>query len=170
MMNDLNILVSLFQFAEKGGELDRNIIVNALSSYGRSLETSTLDESFKNIRIGTRNALNLIDSCLDEAIEKVKALNKIKLDIEKEFGELPNGASLNDDIETIRFIKSLQKDVYNFSDASKLIGLTRQTIKEHADKQLYNLKTLRIGKTDYISREVMIKYYRTYFDKDGFGF
>jgi hypothetical protein len=170
MMNDLNLLVSLFQFAEKGGELDRNIIVNALSSYGRSIQPSTLDESFKNIRIGTRNALNLIDSCLDESLQKVKVFNKKVLEVESEFGQLPDGASVNDEIDTIRFIDSLKKDVYNFSDASKLIGLTRQTIKEHADKNIYNLSTLRIGKTDYISREIMIKYYRAYFEKDGFGF
>lgn len=170
MMNDINLLVELFQFAEKGGELDREKVIHALASYGRSLDQSTLDETFKNIRIGTKNAFSQIDECLDESLQKVKIFNKKVLEVESEFGQLPDGASVNDEIDTIRFIDSLKKDVYNFSDASKLIGLTRQTIKEHADKNIYNLSTLRIGKTDYIPREILITYYRTYYNKDGFGF
>lgn len=170
MMNDINLLVQLFQFLQKGGELDKENLIKALSSYGRSLDQSRLDEVFKNIRVGTKNAFNQIDECLDESIEKVKAFNKKLEEIEKEFGQLPDGATINDENDTIRFISSLIQDFYNFSEASKLIGLTRQTIKEHADKNLYNLKTIRIQKTDYITRQSMIIYYRTYFDKDGFGF
>ncbi len=64
----------------------------------------------------------------------------------------------------------LKKHGVNFSDSSKLIGLISKAIKEHADKRLDNLSTLRIGKADYISREIIIKYYRTYFGEDGFGF
>ena len=169
-MNDINLLVELFQFAEKGGELDREKVIHALASYGRSLDQSTLDETFKKIRIGTKNAFNQIDECLDESIQKVKVFNKKVMEVESEFGQLPDGASFNDEKETIKYINSLKSEHYNFSDASKLIGLTRQTIKEHADKNLYNLSTLRIGKTDYISRETMINYYRAYFEKDGFGF
>jgi hypothetical protein len=170
MMNDINLLVSLFQFAEKGGELDREKVINALSSYGRSLDPSTLDEVFKRIRVGTRNAFNQIDECLDEALNKVKVTNKIKSEIETEFGQLPKGASLNDDIETIRFIESLKNEFYNFSEASKLIGLSRQTIKDHADKNLYGLRTFRIKKSEYIEKRILVEYYRKYFNKDGWGF
>ena len=169
-MNDINILVQLFQFAENGGEMDREKVISALSSYGLSHDPLTVETVFKKIRVGSKNAITFIDNCLDESLERVKIVNKAKDDIIKEFGTLPEGASLGDDKETIRFIKSLTDDFYNFSDASRLIGLTRQTIKEHADKNLFNLKTIRKGKSDYITRDDIIIYYRNYYNKDGFGF
>lgn len=51
-----------------------------------------------------------------------------------------------------------------------MIGISRQTIKKHAENGLHSLKITRIIKNDYITRENLIKYYRDYFKKDGFGF
>lgn len=83
---------------------------------------------------------------------------------------MPSEATLGDDAETIKFIDSLVKDAYNFSQAEKVIGISRQTIKIHAEKGLHMLKTTKISKTDYITRENLIIYYRDYFKKDGLGF
>ncbi len=83
---------------------------------------------------------------------------------------LPVGATVGDDADTIKFIDSLTKDAYKFSEAQIVIGISRQTIKKHADNRLHSLKTTTIGKTDYITRENLIVYYRDYFKKDGFGF
>jgi tRNA(Ile)-lysidine synthase TilS/MesJ len=166
------ILISVFQIAESGEllKIEQSEITNALFSYGISIKPNEVNETFKNIRTGTRQLMEQIEKCLDSSLESVKEFHS---NLEKHLGKienLPKGATSGDDVETIKFIQSLEKDAYNFSQAEKLIGITRQTIKKHAESGLHSLITTEIGKTDYITRENLIIYYRDYFKKDGWGF
>lgn len=158
--------------AEKGEltSTEQSEIMNALISYGRSLKPDEVNEAFKNIRLGTRHLLEQSEKCIDSALDSVQEFHKMVKAVLKEEVKLPTGATVGDDAETIRFINSLKKDAYNFSEAQKLIGIARQTIKKHLENGLHSLKKTRIGKTDYITRENLIVYYRDYFKKDGFGF
>ena len=166
------IFVNVFRMAESGElvKTDQSEIMNALISYGRSLKPDEVNEAFKGIRLGTRHLLEQTEKCIDSALDSVIEFhNAIDGVITKE-KSLPIGATIGDDAETIKFIDSLDKDAYNFSQAERVIGISRQTIKKHAENVLHSLKITKIGKTDYITRENMIVYYRDYFKKDGLGF
>lgn len=171
-MNKKEIFISLFQMAEQGEltSTEQSEITNALISYGRSLKPDEVNEAFKKIRLGTRHLLEQTEKSLDSALDSVHEFHKMLEGVIKKEQNLPDGATVGDDAETIKFINSLTKDVYNFSEAEKLIGISRQTIKKHAEKGLHSLKATQFQKSEYIIRENFIKYYRDYFKKDGFGF
>jgi hypothetical protein len=166
------IFVYVFQMAESGelNKTDQSEIMNALISYGRSLNPDEVNDAFKNIRLGTRHLLEQTEKCIDSALDSVIEFHKAIEGIITKEKSLPSDATLGDDAVTIKFIDSLVKDAYNFSQAEKVIGISRQTIKIHAEKGLHMLKTTKISKTDYITRENLIIYYRDYFKKDGLGF
>jgi hypothetical protein len=171
-MNKKAIFISIFQMAEKGEltSTEQSEIMNALISYGRSLKPDEVNEKFKQIRLGTRHLLEQTEKSLDSALDSVNEFHKILESVVVKEKSLPDGATVGDDADTIKFIDSLKKDAYNFSEAQNVIGISRQTIKKHAENGLHSLKITRIIKTDYITRENLIKYYRDYFKKDGFGF
>lgn len=171
-MNKKSIFISFFQMAEEGEltNTEQSEVMNALISYGRSLKPDEVNEKFKQIRLGTRHLLEQTEKCIDSALDSVDEFHKmIQMVIGKE-AILPEGATVGDDAETIAFINSLVKDAYNFLQAEKLIGISRQTIKKHAESGLHSLKTTKISKTNYITKENLIRYYRDYFDKYGYGF
>jgi citrate synthase len=171
-MNKKAIFISLFQMAEQGEltSTEQSEVMNALISYGRSLKPEEVNQVFKNIRLGTRHLLEQTEKSLDSALDSVHEFHKMLEGVIAKEKSLPDGATVGDDAETIKFIDSLTKDAYNFSEAQKVIGISRQTIKKHAESGSHSLKTTTIGKTDYITRENLIVYYREYFKKDGFGF
>lgn len=166
------IFISVFQMAESGEltKTDQSEIMNALISYGRSLKPDEVHETFKNIRLGTRHLLEQSEKCIDFALESVKEYHQMLEGVIAKEKSLPEGASVGDDADTIKFIKSLTKDIYNFSEVQNLIDISRQTITKHAKNGLYSLKTTKISKTEYITRENLIVYYRDYKKKDGSGF
>lgn len=166
------IFVSVFHMAESGvlTKTDQSEIMNALISYGWSLDPKKTNEVFKQIRIGTRQLLEQTEKCIDSALNSVNEYHKTIENIIGKEKNLPTGATLGDDAETIAFINSLEKDAYNFSQAEKVINISRQTIKKHAEKGLHSLITTKISKTEYITRENLIVYYRDYFKKDGWGY
>ncbi len=157
----------------ESGELsktEQHEIINALESYGRTLKPNEVNEKFKNFRLSIRYILEQTEKCIDSALDGVNAFHKAIKDVVGIDASLPKGALLGDDEETIKFIGSLELAIYNFSQAEKLIGISRQTLKKHAESGQFNLKATRISKSYYITRETMIEYYRTYFKKDGWGY
>lgn len=171
-MNKKEVFISLFYMAEKGelSKTEQHEIINALESYGRALKPNEVNEKFKNIRLGTRCILEQTEKCIDSALESVNEFHKAIKDVLEIDESLPKGALLGDDAETIRFISSLNLEIYNFSQAEKVIGISRQTIKKHAESNQFNLKVTLISKSFYITRENLIDYYRTYYRKDGWGY
>jgi len=166
------IYISMFQLAEKGEltNLEQKYIVEALVSFGNSINPNDIEEKFKNIRIGSRTLFEQTETCIDSALSIVKGFNKAFDDAKLSIQSMPKGAIYGDDAETLEFIKSLKEGAYNYSQAGKLTGIARQTIKKHADKRKHGLKAFTIGKSEYISREVLINYYREYFNKHGYNF
>ena len=164
--------ISVFQMAESGKltSTEQSEVMNALISYGRSMNPEEVNEAFRKIRIGTRHLLEQTEKCIDSALDNVQEFHNMLEAVLKKKEKLPDGATIGDDAETIKFINSLDKDAYNFSEAQKLIGITRQTIKKHAEDGLFSLKVTRLGKSDYVIREDFIRYYRNYHNKDGWGF
>lgn len=171
-MNKKAIFISLFQMAEQGEltSTEQSEVMNSLISYGHSLKPEEVNQVFKSIRVGTRHLLEQTEKSLDSALDSVREFHKMLEGVIAKEKSLPDGATVGDDADTIKFIDSLTKDAYKFSEAQIVIGISRQTIKKHADNRLHSLKTTTIGKTDYITRENLIVYYRDYFKKDGFGF
>jgi hypothetical protein len=165
-------IITLFQLAAKGKltEIEQQHIIQALVSFGNSTNPEEVDEVFKNIRTGSRNLLEQTENCIDSALSIVKSYNNYFEEAKISIQSLPDGAIYGDDKETLEFIKSLEEGPYNYSQAEKLIGVSRQTIKKHADTNKYGLKAFSVKKSQYISREALIGYYREYFNKHGYGF
>ncbi|MFY8213630.1 MAG: hypothetical protein ACOVKJ_04160, partial [Flavobacterium sp.] len=152
-MNKKEIFISVFQMAESGEltNLEQKDIMNALFSYGCSLKPDEVNEEFKKIRVGLRHLLEQSEKCTDSALNSVEEFHKAVRDVIGKEKSLPSGATIGDDAETIAFISSLVKDAYNFSQAEKVIGIARQTIKTHSEKGLHTFKTKSIKSNDYIT-------------------
>lgn len=169
-LNKKGILVSLFQLAERGelDDVEQKDIVNALFSFGFSRITSDfgrdIDEDFKRIRLGSRKILEQTEKCIDTALELVKTQQELLKKMEGNIYTAEKFAEFGDDENTMNFIKSLDQEFYNFSEAERLVNITRQTLKKHAVKNIHGLKTIIIGKTEYISKESLIIYYRNNFN------
>ena len=133
-------------------------------------QIENIEESFKKIRLGTRKLLEQTEQCLDEVLDMMKTQHQYINDFKIDLKNLPQYAVIGDNPKTLKFIQSLTQDAFNFSQAEKLIGISRQTIKSHADKNLHGLKPIEIGNSKYITKENFIEYYRNYFDKHGHGF
>lgn len=168
------IMISMFQLAEQGEftKLEQKDIVDALFSFGMSRIVSqipkdsnkssqiNIQEEFKRIRLGSRRLLEQTENCIDTALEM---LDNYQSYIEKALGdinELPKYAEYGDTIETIKLIKALDKELYNFSHAEKLLGTSRQTLKKHAEANKDGLKIIQSGGSKYLHREDMIIYFR----------
>ena len=164
--------ISMFQLAEKGEltNLEQKHVIEALVSFGNSINPNDIDEKFKNIRVGSRTLFEQTENCIDTALSIIKGYNKTFEDAKLSLQNMPKGAIYGDDTETLEFIKSLTEDAYNFSQAKRLTGIARQTIKKHADNGKYGLRTIWIGKSEYISKKALIDYYRTYFGKNSYNF
>ena len=176
-LNRKGFFISVFQMAEQGelSNLEQKDIIDALQSYGMSQisnQISTdpnnqqeinIQDKFKRIREGSRILLEQTESCIDTSLAMLK---EYQANIEKilaEFGTLPEFAQIGDSIETIKLITSLDQDFYNLSQAQELTGVTRQTLKKHAEQELNGLKLFQIGKSLHLSREGIITYYRAKF-------
>jgi len=179
MIMDLNtkgIFISMFQLATKGEltNLQQKDVLEALNSYGTHLMMNHsyeyAIEVFKKIRLGSRILLEQTENCIDSALENLEVIKKYTDKMEIDLKNLPEYAKLEDDVKTIAFIKSLDKDLYNFSHAERLSGVTRQTLKKHAKKQLHGLKIIEHGGSSYLDKERLIKYYRARFNDDGLPF
>lgn len=180
-LNTKGIFISIFQLAEKGKltKLEQKDVVNSLVSFGlnrlsqKMVDTDSetnIDEEFKRIRLGTRILLEQTEQCIDTALEVLKTqqdyFDKFKIDLRS----LPEHAEFGDNTKTLAFIKSLKQDLYNFSEAEALTGVTRQTLKKHAEKELHGLKATVHGKSTLLSRERLIIYYRAKFKDDSLPF
>lgn len=163
------IFISMFQLAAKGelNQFEQKDVITALMSYGNFLlRNKPYDEvvtDFIKIREGSRLLLENTEKCIDSALENIKYMNDTVESIGLQIQNLPEYAEIGDNTETLAFIKSLTQDLYNFSDAEKLTGVTRQTLKKHAEKELHGLKVTVHGKSTLLSKERLITYYRAKF-------
>jgi len=175
-VNTKATFISMFQLAEKGelDKLEQKDVITALMSYGTFLlknkSFEEIQEEFRKIRIGSRNLLEQTETCIDTALETLKSIKDFMDKMQIDLKNLPEYAEINDDAKTLGFIKSLTKDLYNFSEAETLTGVTRQTLKSHSEKHLHGLRITELGKRKYLSKERLIYYYRVRFNDNGLPF
>ena len=79
---------------------------------------------------------------------------------------LPSLANSFDPDPVIEFIRSLQKDSYSFLEAETLLGITRQTLRKYTDEGTHGLVVLRRKKSDYLTRESIVNFYRERYIND----
>lgn len=184
MSMDLNtkaILISMFQLAEKGEltKLQQKDVVSSLVNFGMSRLSQKLDgsesklnidEEFKRIRVGSRVLLEQTEQCIDTALEILKTQQSNFTQFKRDLKNLPEFAEIGDNLKTLNLIKLLDKDLYNFSEAEKLIGITRQTLKKHAEIGKSGLRIFESGKSKYLRREDLITYYRARTKDDSLPF
>ena len=86
--------------------------------------------------------------------------------MEKLEASLPEGCSIGDADEVIEFAKRLDKPFYNDSQAGDLLGVQRQTVKDWKAKKYLGLVGYIEKKRNVISRDALLKFYRTWKGKD----
>lgn len=73
---------------------------------------------------------------------------------------LPAYGGVWDSDEVLDFIRSLKEDIYSFSEAERLLGVSRQTLTKYAKEGTHGLKTVRMKKSDYLTKESLVNFYR----------
>lgn len=174
--NTRGVIIDMFQLAEKGelAKIEQKHIITALISYGsfllRNKSYNEIQEEFKRIRVGSRKLLEQTEQCIDLALENLKNTKDLLDSMQVDYQNLPEHAEMGDDKKTIAFIESLNQDLYNFSEAERLTGVTRQTLKKHAKAGLHGLKITKLSKSEYLNKERLIVYYRAKFNDNELPF
>ncbi len=135
-------------------------------AYDISMPVKDFTKTLKKFKQAIPNFLKVLDEVLDEA-EKM-GLRNYEIN-EQEFEKiknLPPLANTQDAPQVIAFIRQLDKDLYNYSEAAKLLGVTRQTLKTYTEDENHTLKRRYSGKSWYITKESIVWFYRNRFDDE----
>ena len=96
----------------------------------------------------------------------------LKRQTDKRLRSLPKFALAEDNAKIASFIRALaaDKDSYNFSEAERLIQITRQTLKKKIDKGFLEIKIEYSNKSALILKIDLIKLFRHYNATNTLGF
>lgn len=159
----VSIIERLFQYAESGSldELDPNKYILNFVEFSFTPENKDYKLRLKKFRQSITNFLKKLENTLEEA-ERVsdEITKKIKQD-RKKIASLPEFSSVDDNNSTLNFIKNLNRDLYNYSQAAEALkNITRQTLKKKIKDGYLGIKPTIKGKTEYIRKSDLIKLYR----------
>jgi PAS domain-containing protein len=124
------------------------------------IESRELKNRISKFKRGVPAYLAAIEKGLEEIEQFVDAGLQVEKQMLKRLENLPEGCFSSDRDSLIVFAKKLKKPLFNYSEAEKLVGVTRQTLKNHCEQKKWGLQELRSGRTNYLTREGLIAYYR----------
>lgn len=166
-----NFIVSLTSKIMLGHDLSEHKMEKLILLLYNMADAGSVDEKevklkIKKFRKGIPNFLKMVDDALDEA-EKMNTRMYKLINVSKErINNLPKLAAFEDSDKVVEFIRSLDKDHYSFSEAAKLLGVSRQSLRKYADENLHGIKIVRVTRSDYITKESMASFFRKKFDDE----
>jgi hypothetical protein len=132
----------------------RNITVkNLLDSHEFKIQIKKFRQAIPNFLDEINNSLNTCEAMLTKLQKEIKE-RELKL------RDLPEHAEINDNPNTIKFIKSLKKENYSFREAEQLLGKTRQTLTKYANEKMHGLKSIQHGRVKRLLKTDIINFYR----------
>lgn len=169
-----NIISTLFYYAENGklDEIELGKYTTRLIAYSLTPDDGKYKQRIKKYKQAVTNFLKRLEVELDKTEQVADSIVATIRKENKRLESLPEFSDTFDSNTTIKFIKSLNKDVYNYSQAAKeLKQITRQTLNKNIKEGKFaNVKPIIIGKTEYIRKQDLIKIYRVLFPSDNFNF
>ncbi len=138
--------------------------------FNMAFTNGTTESEFK-IRIkkfkqSIPNFLSTVDSVLTDVQKHGIEMYKMQTNLIDRVKTLPPLADTFDPEVVLKFIRSLDKKHYSFSEAEKLLGVTRQTLRSYVDQGKYGLKVIQEKKSEYLTRESIVNFYRDRYFKD----
>ena len=172
-----NTIIDLFMLVEAGdlGNLNTNELVTGIISYASCNEkgdyqAGNYKERLKTFRTGLADLFKKLDVMIDSAEGDVERIVSFQRKRMKKLETLPQYALIEDNDKIIEFIRSLDKEFYNFSSAENLVGVTRQTLKKKIDEGFLDIKLVYKNRAPLISVQDLIRIYRHYNETDTCGF
>jgi|GEM_PF-5665092 len=110
--------------------------------------------------------LEKLSSIYNQVEKDASKIYQIQRGFIEKANSLPEYGLFIDSDEVLEFISKLDQDTYSFSQAEKLLGVTRQTLKKYADEGIHGIKTIRVKKSDYITKESMANFYREQWENE----
>lgn len=129
-------------------------------AYTNSMSLKDFTTRIKKFRQAIPNFLMTLEKVLDMAEKMGSDFYKFKENETEALKDLPPLADFLDQPEVITFIRQLDKDLYNYTEAAQLLGLTRQTVSSYTNDKNHILKKIHKGKSWYVTKESMVLYYR----------
>ena len=169
----VSIMERLFQYAENGSldNLEPNKYIFHFVKYSTTPNDKEYKLRLKKFRQSITNFLKKLEITLDEAERVSDGIAKTLREQDKKFASLPEFGSIDDNDITIKFILSLERDLYNYSQAETALGnITRQTLSKKIREGYLGIKLVIKGKTEYISKQDLIRIYRELNPCDNWNF
>ncbi len=165
----LPLLYQLLHEAETGKldnltqeEINKVLSSYLLSRYSKKEASKSVKETSESI-IGFLSKVSVFFSIPEK---ELKSMYDIAGKLGKKEASLPEGCDIADDDEIIAFARKLDKPYYNDTQVGELLGVLRQTVKSWKEKRYLGLKGYIEGKRNVINRAELLKFYRTWKDKD----
>ncbi len=157
--------------SDKPLDVNRNKLVSYLITYayGSNIDKKEFLSRIQKVRQGMENFITSLNDALDGVIKYGDALYKMKKEVEEDIANLPEYAMDLDHPAVKDFIRQLDKQSYNFSEAAKLLVITRQTLRRWVDDGNFGgIPTVPEGKREHLSKEAIANLFRAmYEDKHG---
>jgi hypothetical protein len=108
-----------------------------------------LNDTFKSLEFFCNYTSNKLDEQMKDVIYNQERVANMPLD-----------CTLEDSDELIEFAKKLNKSSFNYSEAAKLLGISRQTLKRYIIEKKYDLEEVRKKRSSYLTRKSIVNFYR----------
>ena len=130
-------------------------LTNKLGENDFKSKIKKLNQSIPNFLIRIKEISEEAESNASKIFEYNKRL------LERSLTKPKFGSEWDSD-DVLNFIKKLEKDIYSFSDAERLLKpfVTRQTLAIYAKEGTHDIVTVKAKKSEYITKESIIKFYR----------
>ena len=168
----LNIIARLFQYAETGklDEINTNKYIMHIVNYATLPDDGSYKVRIKKFGQAKTNFLKKLEKTIKDAEKSADNIVKFMREENKRIEMLPELAEWDDDEKTVQFIKSLKKDLYNYSQAADALGcITRQTLTKDIRAGYLGIKHVINNRREYITKGDLIRIYRDKFPSDILG-
>lgn len=160
-----SLMMEIFNRIMKGevlSDYDRKQYKGFLLSMAFSIKMPP--KEFKKLVEKFRRSIPNFLQKLDEDLNEMEKVNEKVFKYEEERSEwiesLPKYADSLDAPELVEFIRSLDKEYYSFSEAERLLDVSRQTLKKYADNGLHGLRCHVVGRVQKLHKADIINFHR----------
>ena len=135
-------------------------------AFSNKMEKDDFKIKIKKFNQSIPNFLKKLNDILIEADRVATEAYKENVRMLERSRNLPECGSDWDSEEILDFIRNLEDDIYSFSAAERLLGVTRQTLKKYAKEGTYGIKTVQMKKSDYLTKNSIAIFYRKKWEKE----
>ncbi len=114
----------------------------------------------ENFKIGLNDTFKSLEFFFNYTSNKLDEQMKDVIYNQERVANMPLDCTLEDSDELIEFAKKLNKSNFNYSEAARLLGISRQTLKRYINENKYDLEEVRKKRSSYLTRKSVVNFYR----------